>query len=68
VLSDLTSKKVRLSYQLRDRLLERLAKAAVLNPQPGTVLGFIPRITWPAGDLAAEDDVRERCSRRWSRG
>ena len=60
VLSDFASKKVRLGYQLRERLLERLAKAGVLKQQEGTVLGFIPRTTWPAGDLAAEDDVRER--------
>jgi hypothetical protein len=60
VLSDFASKKVRLSYQLRERLLERLAKAGVVKEQEGTVLGFIPRTTWPAGDRAAEDDVRER--------
>lgn len=60
VLSDFASKKVRLSYELRERLLERLAKAGVLKQQAGTVLGFIPRTTWPAGDDAAEDDVRQR--------
>ena len=60
VLSDFASKKVRLSYKLRERLLERLAKAGVVKEQEGTVLGFIPRTTWPAGDRAAEDDVRER--------
>ena len=58
VLSDFASKKVRLSYKLRERLLERLAKAGVLKQQEGTVLGFIPRTTWPAGDHAAEDEVR----------
>jgi Golgi phosphoprotein 3 (GPP34) len=60
VLSDFASKKVRLSYQLRERLLERLAKAGVVKEQEGSVLGFIPRTTWPAGNRAAEDDVRER--------
>ena len=60
VLSDFASKKMRLSYQLRERLLERLAKTGVVKEQEGTVLGFIPRTTWPAGDRAAEDDVRER--------
>ncbi|HSU36103.1 MAG TPA: GPP34 family phosphoprotein [Propionibacteriaceae bacterium] len=60
VLSDFASRKVRLSYELRERLLVRLAKAGVLKEQEGTVLGFIPRTTWPAGDRAAEDDVRER--------
>jgi len=60
VLSEFASKKVRLSYKLRERLLERLAKAGVLKRQEGTVLGFIPRTTWPAGDVRAEDDVRER--------
>ena len=60
VLSDYASKKVRLSYKLRERLLERLAKAGMVKPQQGTMLGFIPRTTWPAGDRAAEDDVRQR--------
>jgi hypothetical protein len=60
VLSDLASKRVRLSYQLRERLLERLTKAGVLTPQQGTVLGFIPRTTWPAGDLTPTDEVRQR--------
>ena len=60
VLSDLASKKVRLSYQLRERLLERLAKAGALTPQQGTVLGFIPRTTWPAGDHTPMDEVRQR--------
>ena len=60
VLSDYASKKVRLSYKLRERLLERLAKAGMLKRQQGTMLGFIPRTTWPAGDRAAEDDVRQR--------
>jgi HAMP domain-containing protein len=49
-----------LSYKLRERLLERLAKTGVLKQQEGTVLGFIPRTTWPAGDHAAEDEVRRR--------
>ena len=26
----------------------------------GTVLGFIPRTTWPAGDPAPEDEIRRR--------
>jgi hypothetical protein len=60
VLSDFASKKVRLSYKLRERLLERLAKAGVLKRQEGTVLGFIPQTTWPVGDVAAEYDVRQR--------
>ena len=60
VLSNLASKKVRLSYQLRERLLERLAKAGVLTPQQGTMLGFIPRTTWPVGDLTPIDEVRQR--------
>jgi hypothetical protein len=60
VLSDFASKKVRLSHKLRERLLERLAKAGVLTRQEGTVLGFIPRTTWPVGDVAAEYDVRQR--------
>ena len=49
-----------MSYRLRERLLDRLAKAGRGDEQEGTVLGFIPRTTWPAGDPAAEDDVRRR--------
>ena len=60
VLSDFASKKIRLSYQLRERLLERLANAGALKRQEGTVLGFIPRTTWPAGDLTPNDEVRQR--------
>jgi len=60
VLSDFATKKVRLSYELRERLLERLAKAGLVEKQKDTVLGFIPRTTWPADDPAAEDDVRQR--------
>ena len=60
VLSDLASRKVRLSFQLRERLLERLAKAGVLTRREGTVLGFIPRTTWPAGDHAPVDEIRQR--------
>ena len=32
----------------------------MLKRQQGTVLGFFPRTTWPAGDRAAEDEVRQR--------
>jgi hypothetical protein len=60
LLSSFTSKKNRLSNGVRDRLLERLAAAGLLVRTEGTVLGFIPRTTWPAGDPAAEDDVRRR--------
>ena len=60
VLSTFTAKKNRLSHGVRDRLLERLAAAGLLVRTEGTVLGFIPRTTWPAGDPAAEDDVRRR--------
>jgi hypothetical protein len=45
---------------LRERLLERLAKAGLVEKREDTVLGFIPRTTWPEGDPAAEDDVRQR--------
>jgi hypothetical protein len=50
----------RLSKGLRDRLLERLAAAGVLDERTGTVLAFIPRTTWSARDRAAEDEVRRR--------
>jgi hypothetical protein len=43
MLSSSASKKNRLSYGVRDRLLERLAAAGVLVRTEGTVLGFIPR-------------------------
>jgi hypothetical protein len=60
LLSSFTSKKVRLSHGVRDRLLERLAAASMLVRTEGTVLGFIPRTTWPAGDREPEDHVRRR--------
>jgi hypothetical protein len=60
LLSSFTSKKVRLSHGIRDRLLERLAAAGMLVRTEGTVLGFIPRTTWPAGDREPEDHVRRR--------
>ena len=60
LLSSGAMKKNRLSHGVRDRLLDRLAAAGMLVRSEGTVLGFIPRTTWPAGDLAAENDVRRR--------
>jgi Golgi phosphoprotein 3 (GPP34) len=53
-------RKNRLSHGVRDRLLERLAAAGMLVRTAGTVLGFVPRTTWPAGNPEAEDDVRRR--------
>ena len=58
--SEFSTKKTRVTYKLRDRLLERLAKSGAITRQEGTVLGFIPRTTWPAQGSAAEDDVRAR--------
>ena len=60
LLSAFASKKNRISHGVRDRLLERLAAAGMLARTEGTVLGFIPRTTWPAGDPAPEDEVRRR--------
>ena len=60
LLSSTAMRKNRLSHGVRDRLLDRLAAAGMLVRSEGTVLGFIPRTTWPAGDPAAEDDVRRR--------
>jgi Golgi phosphoprotein 3 (GPP34) len=60
LLSSFAAKKNRLGHGVRDRLLERLAAAGMLVRTEGTVLGFIPRTTWPAGDPAAEDDIRRR--------
>jgi hypothetical protein len=50
----------RLSKGLRDRLLERLVTAGVLDERAGRILGFIPRTTWPTRDRSAEDEVRRR--------
>jgi hypothetical protein len=63
LLSSMAMRKNRLSHGVRDRLLDRLAAAGMLVRTEGTVLGFIPRTTWPAGDPAAEDDVRRRLHR-----
>ena len=60
LLSTSAFKKNRLSHGLRNRLLERLAAAGLLVRTEGTVLGFIPRTIWPAGDPAAEEEVRRR--------
>lgn len=60
LLSTFASKKNRLGHGVRERLQDRLLAAGALQRVDGTVLGFIPRTTWPAGDSAAEDDVRRR--------
>jgi hypothetical protein len=60
LLGSYATRKNRLSYGVRDRLLERLAAAGMLVRTEGTVLGFVPRTTWPAGNPEAEDDVRRR--------
>ena len=60
LVSTFASKKNRLSHGLRNRLLERLAAAGLLVRTEGTVLGFIPRTTWPAGNREPEDHVRRR--------
>ena len=60
LLSEFATKKRRLNYGVRERLLDRLAAAgAILRPEV-TILGFIPRTTWPAGDPEGEEDVRRR--------
>lgn len=60
LLSEYSTKKRRLSHGLRERLLERLAASGQLVKTEGTVLGFIPRTTWPAGDSAEEEELRRR--------
>jgi hypothetical protein len=60
LLSEYSTKKRRLSYGVRERLLDRLAASGALVKTEGTILGFIPRTTWPAADLAGENDVRRR--------
>jgi Golgi phosphoprotein 3 GPP34 len=60
LLSAYASKKNRICYGVRDRLLERLAAAGMLVPTERAVLGFIPRTTWPAVDPVPEDEVRRR--------
>ena len=50
----------RITKGLRDRLLTRLASAGVLVEQPGTVLGFIQRTTWPAENGQHEEDLSAR--------
>lgn len=50
----------RVTKGLRDRMLERLASAGVLSAESDTVLGVIPRKSWPVLDRAPEDEVRAR--------
>ena len=68
LLGSYATRKSRLSHGVRDRLLERLAAAGMLVRTEGTVLGFVPRTTWPAGNPEAEDDVRRRLRPPWSVG
>jgi hypothetical protein len=49
-----------LTKGLRERLLERLARAGVLTKERGTVLGLIPTTSWPTADPTAEREVRAR--------
>ncbi len=58
LLSEFSTK--RISKGLKQRLLDRLAASGALVEQKGTMLGFIPRTTWPAHDIGAEDEVRQR--------
>jgi Golgi phosphoprotein 3 (GPP34) len=60
LLNEYSTKKRRLSHGVRERLLERLAASGALVRTEGTVLGFIPRTTWPAGDPSSEEGVRRR--------
>jgi len=50
----------RITKGLRGRLLHRLTDAGVLTPRHGTIIGFIPRTTWPARDAGPETEVRRR--------
>ena len=50
----------RITKGLRDRLAERLSAAGALRRVDEKVLGLFPWTTWPAGDRAAEDEVRRR--------
>ncbi len=50
----------RISKGLKERLLARLEASGALVEQKGTVLGFIPRTSWPAHDIGPEDEVRQR--------
>jgi hypothetical protein len=45
---------------LRERLLQRLARAGVLTQERGTVLGFIPTTSWPTADAGVEQEIRAR--------
>jgi hypothetical protein len=60
LLSEYSTKKRRLSHGVRQRLQDRLAASGALVKTEDTILGFIPRTTWPTGDPAGEDDVRRR--------
>jgi hypothetical protein len=50
----------RLTKGLMPRLLDRLASAGVVVEERGTVLGFIPRTTYPTQDPGPEDEIRQR--------
>lgn len=50
----------RISRGLRQRLLDRLRAAGVLEPRTRKVLGLFPSATWPAADRSAGQELRER--------
>lgn len=50
----------RVTKGLLPRLLTRLAAAAVVVEEHGTVLGFIPRTTYPTLDRGPAEEVRQR--------
>lgn len=50
----------RLTKGLRDRLLQRLTDRGVLTAEHDTVLGVIPRRSWPTCDPGPEREVRAR--------
>jgi len=50
----------RLTKGLLPRLLDRLAAAGVVVAEQGTLLGFIPRTTYPTQDSGPEEEIRQR--------
>ena len=56
-----------MSKGVRERLLDRLAASGALVKK-GTILGFIPRTTWPAGDLGGRGGRTAAAAGRAGRG
>lgn len=48
---------------VEERLLQRLARAGVLSPEPAKALGLFPITAWPVRDASAKEEILGRLHR-----